>query len=258
MRKKENVNDFLNRININSKYSLQEVKYNPIIEDGDKFDEIPIEETMPQPNEKISPNLDGSNYMGEADDEVIDPNNLGNEQPPSPEDNNPNGMPMAGEEQPPSPEGEPENNEMGGEEQPDADREFGNEEQPPESEESPEDTSQKVDELQNEIMLNNIAAMESMANKLDGLDQYISQVTQQLEDLNTKVKEVEEPTNVEKMLKQKDVSYPFYFNLNDYWKGNFFDQRREELNEKGIKELPDGTYIADFDDLYPDNEDEVV
>ena len=30
---------------------------------------------------------------------------------------------------------------------------------------------------------------------------------------------------------------------------NWFSQKREEENEKGVRELDDGTFIADFDDL---------
>jgi hypothetical protein len=67
--------------------------------------------------------------------------------------------------------------------------------------------------------------------------------------LNAEVEEVREPTNGEKLMSKKDVSYPFYYNLNDVWKGNWFEKNREEENEKGIRELPDGTFIADFDDL---------
>ena len=45
------------------------------------------------------------------------------------------------------------------------------------------------------------------------------------------------------------VSYPYYFNLNDFWSGNWFNEKRNQEMEKGIKELPDGTFVADFDNL---------
>ena len=70
-----------------------------------------------------------------------------------------------------------------------------------------------------------------------------------LEALNTDVEEVREPTNTEKLMSKVNVSYPYYFNLNDFWKGNWFNEKRDKETEKGIKELPDGTYVADFDEL---------
>ena len=51
-------------------------------------------------------------------------------------------------------------------------------------------------------------------------------------------------------MSKTNVSYPYYFNLNDFWKGNWFNQKNGEgESEQGIKELPDGTFIADFDEL---------
>ena len=43
------------------------------------------------------------------------------------------------------------------------------------------------------------------------------------------------------------VSYPYYFNLNDYWSDNWF--KNKYSNNDSIKRLPDGTYVANFDDL---------
>ena len=50
-------------------------------------------------------------------------------------------------------------------------------------------------------------------------------------------------------MSKKEVSYPYYFNLNDFWQGNWFNEKRNQANEKGVKELPDGTFVADFDEL---------
>ena len=119
----------------------------------------------------------------------------------------------------------------------------------PEEEVPAEEPEAEVDELQNEIIRTNIEAMKSVVSQLKDMEDTNNQLTQQLEILNAKVEEVEEPTNAEKLMAQKDVSYPYYFNLNDFWKGSFFEQNREKAGEKGIKELPDGTFIADFDDL---------
>jgi len=75
--------------------------------------------------------------------------------------------------------------------------------------------------------------------------------------LSADVEEVREPTDSEKLMNKTEVSYPYYFNLNDFWKDNWFDQKRAQNNginggdaeQQGMKELPDGTYVADFDDL---------
>jgi hypothetical protein len=40
-----------------------------------------------------------------------------------------------------------------------------------------------------------------------------------------------------------------YYGLNDMWKGNWFQARRDDLGEKGMKQLDDGSYVADFDEL---------
>ena len=106
-----------------------------------------------------------------------------------------------------------------------------------------------VNEIQNEIIKHNIEAMKSIQTNLETLNNTVSSLNAKLGQLNAEVEEVREPTNVEKLTSKKDVSYPYYFNLNDFWKDNWFNQRREETNERGIRELPDGSYIADFDDL---------
>jgi len=54
-------------------------------------------------------------------------------------------------------------------------------------------------------------------------------------------------------MNKSNVSYPYYFNLNDLWQDNWFEQKRVgaggKTDDGGMKELPDGSYIADFDDL---------
>jgi hypothetical protein len=116
-------------------------------------------------------------------------------------------------------------------------------------EEPPVDLGPTVDELQNDVIKQNIEAMKEINDKLEGLDVNLQKINSEMDNLNYKVKEVEEPTNAEKLVARKDVSYPYYFNLNDVWKDNWFEQNRKDAGEKGINELPDGTYVADFDEL---------
>jgi hypothetical protein len=108
---------------------------------------------------------------------------------------------------------------------------------------------EQVDDIQNDIIKHNIAAMQSIHDKLESLDVTVQGINSKLATLNADVEEVREPTNTEKLMSKKNVSYPYYFNLNDFWSGNWFNEQREKENEKGIKELPDGTFVADFDDL---------
>ena len=111
------------------------------------------------------------------------------------------------------------------------------------------DPSQEVDTLQNDIIKHNIEAMKSIHDKLESLDANIQELNAQSKILSANVEEVREPTNTEKLMSKKNVSYPYYFNLNDFWNGNWFTEQREKEHEKGINELPDGTFVADFDDL---------
>ena len=106
-----------------------------------------------------------------------------------------------------------------------------------------------VDDIQNDIIKHNIAAMQSIHDQLEGLNATVQGLNTKLDALNADVEEVREPTNSEKLMSKTNVSYPYYFNLNDFWQGNWFNEKRNGENEKGIRELPDGTFIADFDDL---------
>jgi hypothetical protein len=107
----------------------------------------------------------------------------------------------------------------------------------------------EVDVIQNDIIKHNIEAMKSIHTQLEDLNAMVQGLNGKLETLNADVEEVREPTNTEKLMSKKNVSYPYYFNLNDFWNGNWFTEKRENEAEKGIRELPDGTFVADFDDL---------
>lgn len=108
---------------------------------------------------------------------------------------------------------------------------------------------QQVDDIQNDIIKHNIAAMQSIHDQLEGLNSTVSGLNAKLEKLSSDVEEVREPTNTEKLMSKTNVSYPYYFNLNDFWSGNWFNEKRKAERERGVRELPDGTFIADFDDL---------
>jgi hypothetical protein len=109
---------------------------------------------------------------------------------------------------------------------------------------------QQVDDIQNDIIKHNIEAMKSIHGQLESLSTMVQSLNSKLETLNSDVEEVREPTNSEKLMSKKDVSYPYYFNLNDFWNGNWFNEKHGSDNQEGgVKELPDGTFVADFDDL---------
>ena len=113
---------------------------------------------------------------------------------------------------------------------------------------APEPENQ-VDDLQNEIIKHNIEAMKGIHDELSNLNQTIQGINGKMDILNADVEEVREPTSGEKLMNKTDVSYPYYFNLNDFWQDNWFEQKREAEKNNGVRELPDGTYVADFDDL---------
>ena len=111
------------------------------------------------------------------------------------------------------------------------------------------DPAQEVDTLQNDIIKSNIEAMKSIHDQLASLNATVDALNAQSKVMKADVEEVREPTNTEKLMSKKNVSYPFYFNLNDFWHGNWFNENRTKEGEKGINELPDGSFVADFDDL---------
>ena len=91
--------------------------------------------------------------------------------------------------------------------------------------------------------------MKGIAMELANLNSTQDALNAKMDELNADVEEVREPTSGEKLMKQTDVSYPYYFNLNDVWQNNWFEEKRAAEKDGGIKELPDGTFVADFDDL---------
>mgnify|MGYP006292909875 CR=1 FL=1 len=241
---KKSLKEHLEKIKYRVNYNISETpKYKPVIEDELEFDEIPSNTYATQDGFPV-PNVGGTDaYIEEQEDEE-DENN--DDQIPAPEGpkepREPTNAPAPGQEEdvPEEPEGEPADEPV----------------EPEAGEESPmeEPEEEGVDQIQNDIIKHNIEAMKGIQSKLEDLENINQKLNSQLDALNSKVEEVEEPTDAEKLMQKKEESYPYYFNLNDFWKNNWFDQQRAETQEKGIKELPDSTYIADFDDLPTSND----
>jgi hypothetical protein len=187
-------------------------KYRPLVGIGEEFDEMPL-----------------TNEAGEQEDAE---KAGGGEVPPAPS----NDQPVAGE---PAATPEPAFDQAGGAPAPEGGVPT----------EEPAPVEPQVDDIQNEIIKHNIEAMKSIHDQLEGLNKISQELNAKMEVLTADVEEVREPTNSEKLMSKTNVSYPYYFNLNDFWSGNWFNEKREKELSKGIKEMPDGTYVADFDDL---------
>lgn len=215
--------DYLRKFRHRAGYIVNESpKYRPLVGTNEEFDEIPV-------------------LTNEAGDQ---------EDVPKPEGQVP---PAPSNDQPIEQEGDPINSpvptfDAGGETTP------VDGEQPPVDGEQPLDPmaaepENSVDVLQNDIIKHNIEAMKGIHNELTGLSQTIQGLNNKMDNLNAEVEEVREPNNSEKLMSKTNVSYPYYLNLNDMWEDNWFDQKSDGEVEKGMKKLPDGTYVADFDDL---------
>ena len=225
--------EHLRKIKYRVGYKINESpKYRPLVNDGEEFDTIPL-----------------TNEAGDQEDaEKVG----GGEQPPAPSNDQPQNtdapvpaFDKTGGESgaiPPPPTNEPDPNAA-------MNSPMGEPLNGPDGMGGMPDQGQEVDDIQNEIIKHNIAAMQSIHDKLENLENLEQKLNSKLDALNAAVEEVREPTNTEKLMSKKNVSYPYYFNLNDFWSGNWFSEQREKEHEKGIKELPDGTYVADFDDL---------
>ncbi len=224
-------------------YKINEsAKYRPYDSTNEEFDEVP--QLTNEAGEEIPP-VPGS---GTPPPEPTNDQPVGLQAPGAPPAPAPEGNPPAGEVPPPAPadappaEG-PADDGMGGDIN-SVDGVTGNDM----GGVNPQ-AGAEVDDIQNEIIKHNIEAMKSIHDQLEGLNSTVQGLNSKFEALNADVEEVREPTNTEKLMSKKNVSYPYYFNLNDFWSGNWFNEKRGQENEKGVRELPDGTFIADFDDL---------
>jgi hypothetical protein len=114
-------------------------------------------------------------------------------------------------------------------------------EQPmPEPVETPEMLQKKAMELQ-------LDALKKMSFKIDDLGSAVDSLNQRMEIYSDEVEEVREPSDMEKFENRKIDSSPYYYNLNDLWKGDNFKARMDQFS-KGYVKTEDG-YVADFDDL---------
>lgn len=235
-KRKNPVDEHINKIKHRMGYSINETpKYKPLIDD--EFDELPQDIYATQDGQPV-PNPAGTDAYLE-------------EQAPEEEDNPAElpGAPELAPKEPAEPSNAPAPDNVDVDELPEEDPA----DAPPETEvdvdvdtTAEEEPEEDVNQIQNDVIKHNIMAMKELTDKLQSLESVNSQLNQQLAALGAKVEEVEEPTDAEKLMSRKDVSYPYYFNLNDFWKGNFFDQKHPD---GGIKQLPDGTYVANFDDI---------
>jgi hypothetical protein len=106
--------------------------------------------------------------------------------------------------------------------------------------ETPEMLQQKAMELQ-------LDALRKMSFKIEDLGSAVDSLNQRMEIYSDEVDKVREPGDMEKFENRKVDSSPYYYNLNDLWKGDNFKARMDQFS-KGYVKTEDG-YVADFDDL---------
>lgn len=225
--KKNNLfEEHLRKIKFRTDYKISESpRYRPLVNDGEEFDNIPLtneagdQEDVPKPEGEVPP-APSNDQPVSTDAPVPAFDKTGGETQLNPADS---GMSTPTDPNAPSNTVNPMGDDMNAQPQ--------------------------VDDIQNDIIKHNIEAMKSIHDKLESLDNTVQGLNGKLEALNADVEEVREPTNTEKLMSKKNVSYPYYFNLNDFWSGNWFNEKRNQEMERGVKKLPDGTFVADFDDL---------
>lgn len=221
--------EYLRKFNHRTGYLISETpKYRPLVSSNEEFDEVPVLTNEAGEQE------DAEKPEGQAPPAPSNDQPQNTDAPAQPETPVPAFDAEAGGELPP--EGEM-TDPMGEPVDPMADPMA-----------APEPESQ-VDDLQNEIIKHNIEAMKGIRDQLQGLDSTLQGLNSKMDVLNADVEEVREPSDGEKLMNKTDVSYPYYLNLNDMWQDNWFDQKRAEEENGGIRELPDGTFVADFDEL---------
>jgi hypothetical protein len=220
--------NFINEYKRRVGYKINEsARYAKLESEDDEYDSLPdniyMTDGMPTPN--IPTHMEEDDERKNPEDEVPEEELPPPDEPAEPSPDDPAEPPMG----PPGDEPMPDDV-MGADAQPEV----------------------SVDEIQNEIIKHNIAAMKAIHDKIESLNVSVETLNNTIATLGSEVEEVKEPTNAEKLMSKKESSYPYYFNLNDFWKDNWFEQKNMGENSsqiKGVVELPDGTFIADFDDL---------
>jgi hypothetical protein len=119
-------------------------------------------------------------------------------------------------------------------------------EQPPSEQPMPEpvETPEMLQQRAMELQLN---ALRTMSDKMEDLGSAVDSLNQRMEIYSSEVDKVREPGDMEKFENRKIDSSPYYYNLNDLWKGDNFKARMDQFS-KGYVKTEDG-YVADFDDL---------
>ena len=223
MKKNVNINDLINEIMFRSNYRINEsAKYHQVIDNNEEFDEFPKE--ISEADDELPPVTAPTEKPAEDGiDPAIDPTQE---------------VPKHGLDPNPADMGDPNNI-------PDMPNNF--------DQNNPEVLPEEqitVDDIQNDIIKTNLETMKYIHDQMKELDRYVKSIDTKMSVLTADVEEVRAPSNGEKLMAQKKVSYPYYYNLNDYWQDNSFEHKQEEENfGHGIKKLDDGTFIADFDDL---------
>lgn len=246
---KDQVNEHIKKIMSKSNYVLESPSYKAIIDDDfNTYDEPNTYMGGPSPVDGNSSLREEDPIPGEEEEQPVgdiemDALGMDGTEVPAPE--------MGGEPEIPDEVPSPE---MGDEAIPT--------EEPPM--EAPVEAQPNPDELQNDIIKKNIEVMKQLNQKIDSLEAGIDNLSMQNQELSFKseemakdVEEVREPTNVEKLMSKKVDSHPYYYGLNDMWDGNWFQGRRDELGDRGMKQMDDGSYVADFDEMNQLNDIEI-
>lgn len=227
-----NLSEEIRKIRYRTNYKINETaRYSPLVGTNEEFDEVPKltneageQEDAPKPEGQVPPAP--SNDLPQTD--VGAPAPAGDTQAGTPAETPIPAFDQEGGEQPPVPESGDESIDSIG---------------------SPVKSDNQVNDIQNEIIKHNIEAMKSIHDQIESLSTTVQNLDTKFQALSSDVEEVREPTDSQKLMNKTNVSYPYYFNLNDFWQGNWFNQQREKESENGIKEMPDGSFVADFDDL---------
>lgn len=246
---KTSLNEHLDRIKYISKHRLGEAKYNPVFE-MDEDDELDMKHVQPatgnntgifsEAGEDDEMNVDDIDDTDAAIDQQISDlsgaegavGDGGPEAGPEP----PVEQPAAGEEVADMPDAEPAADPMA---------------EPMPTEPAEPSADEQREDIQNQLIKLQLTAIEQMNDKMKMMDMTMDEMKGLVSRLNQDVEEVREPTNVEKVAERKQDSHPYYYRLNDLWQGNAFQARLDDgkTGEFGMKQLEDGTYVADFDDF---------
>ena len=167
----EGLRKFKYRVN----YKVNESpRYRPLIGTNEEFDEVPVLTSEAGDQEDAEKIGGGEKPPAPSNDQPL---GITEPKPPATGEQPPEGMPPAAEEQPPEGGGT-----IGG--------------KPPvppvDGAPAPPEIGQEVDDIQNDIIKHNIAAMQSIHDQLEGLNATVQGLNSKLDTLNADVEEVPE------------------------------------------------------------------